>query len=560
MQQEYDVVILGGGLAGLTLSLQLKNAKPDLSILVLERRETEAATAAHKVGESTVELATHYMREVLDLKAYLEEFELPKQGLRFFFPTKTKEDITERVEFGPHNRLKVPSHQLDRGTLENHLAKLVQQLGCTLIMGGRVKSVEFNPEGHEVTYSKDGVDTVVKGRWVADATGRGSLLKRKMKFQKTMDHAVNAVWWRLRGEIDINDWSDDVKWKTYLEPKIRYLATVHFMDKGYWLWVIPLGSKNTSIGIVADPVVHPFETINTYEKSVEWMRVNEPLAYRMLKPRGEGDGLMDFRVLKHFAHDSGRIYSADRWGVTGEAGAFLDPLYSPGSDFIAMNNTWLSDLILRDLDGEDITLRASVYEQAHLSHLENWIPIYQNKYLLMGSAQIMIFNICWDWAIYWAVPCLLFTNKGFTNLKVTKELFAADDSLGRKFGKLNKIMQDMFRAWLQYENEIFTNRYIDAFDVECIRALQLEMEVQYRPKELVEKIKMNIELLERVAAEMFRLASHQAKGTSLTMNVDPYAISMEHANEEQHAKGLPYDAAIAEDINRIWLYKNKVMA
>ena len=68
MSLQYDVVILGGGLAGLTLSLQLKRAKPGISVLVLERRETEASTAAHKVGESTVELGTHYLREVLDLK------------------------------------------------------------------------------------------------------------------------------------------------------------------------------------------------------------------------------------------------------------------------------------------------------------------------------------------------------------------------------------------------------------------------------------------------------------------------------------------------------------
>ena len=135
MQQQYDVVILGGGLAGLTLSIQLKNAKPDISILVLERRESEAATAAHKVGESTVELGTHYLREVLKIKDYLEEHELPKHGLRFFFKSHTKEDIKSRVELSPRLRLPVPSHQLDRGTLENYLMRLTKEKGNDLVLG-----------------------------------------------------------------------------------------------------------------------------------------------------------------------------------------------------------------------------------------------------------------------------------------------------------------------------------------------------------------------------------------------------------------------------------------
>lgn len=96
MQKQFDVVILGGGLAALTLSIQLKRKKPDISILVLEKRETEAATAAHKVGESTVELGSHYLREVLDLKGYLEAHELPKHGLRFFLRT-TQKKISRRA-------------------------------------------------------------------------------------------------------------------------------------------------------------------------------------------------------------------------------------------------------------------------------------------------------------------------------------------------------------------------------------------------------------------------------------------------------------------------------
>lgn len=558
MQTQYDVIIPGGGLAGLTLAIQLKQAKPDISILILESRATEAATAAHKVGESTVELATHYMREVLGLKDYLEAHELPKHGLRFFFKTNNKGEISNRVELGPRFKLVVPSHQLDRGTLENYLAKRAQELGAKLILGARAKEVNLSSDGHELTYVKDEKETKVKCKWVADATGRGSFLKRKLQFQKPMEHHVNAVWWRLKGVVDIDEWSDNTAWKNHLEPHLRYLSTVHFMDKGYWVWVIPLGSKNTSIGIVADPAVHPFEEINKYDKALAWLEKNEPLCYKMLKPWGEGDGLMDFRVLKHFAHDTGQLYSPDRWGVTGEAGAFLDPLYSPGSDFIALNNSWLSDLILRDLSGEDISLRASIYEQAHLSHVQNWIPIYQNKYLLMGNTQIMVVKIFWDWGIYWAIPCMLFANKAFTDLKLLKELFSSPDSLGRKFGRLNKVMQDFFLAWQPYDTELFSNRYIDPYDVEFLRQFQKEIEVQHEPKKLVEQVAKNMEILEKMAAAVFRLVSAQVKGTPADMKVDPYSISLDaDADETKHANGIPPDPVIDKQVGIMWFYKKK---
>ena len=560
MQHDYDVVIPGGGLAGLALSIQLKRENPAIRILVLERRETEAATAAHKVGESTVELGSHYLREVLGLKDYLEAHELPKHGLRFFFPSTNKDNISGRVELGPRERLPQPSHQLDRGTLENHMAYKTRELGTTLLLGATVKNINLDADGHEVAYMKDGTLHKVSCKWVADATGRGSFLKRKLGFQKPMEHHVNAVWWRLKGVIDVDDWSDNMEWRSYLKPGLRLLSTVHFMDTGYWLWVIPLGSKNTSIGIVADPAVHPFESFNKYDKALEWMKVNEPRAYQMLS--AESENLMDFKILKHYAHHTGRVYSAvERWGVTGEAGAFLDPLYSPGTDFIAMNNSWLADLILKDLAGTDIGNLAEIYEKSHLSWVDNWIPVYQNKYLLMGNAQIMVMKIFWDWATYWSIPTLIFTNKGFTNLKVLKELFSSAQGLGRKFGMLNKQMQDLFLEWLPYEQEIFENRYIDPYDLGYMREFQLGIDKSYSPGDLILKVESNLKILEQVASAMFRLISSKVNGTPADMKVDPYHISLKNLPEKIESEDSDrIDPAISKDVGLMWFHAKKEMA
>src|SRR5689334_18909104 len=92
----YDVAILGGGLAGLSLALQLKQARPATSIFLAERREGLAPEAAFKVGESTVEISAYYFAEVLGLKEHMESDHLHKFGLRWWFPAGDNSDIAER--------------------------------------------------------------------------------------------------------------------------------------------------------------------------------------------------------------------------------------------------------------------------------------------------------------------------------------------------------------------------------------------------------------------------------------------------------------------------------
>ena len=50
-------------------------------------------------------------------------------------------------------------------------------------------------------------------------------------------------------------------------------------------------------------------------------------------------------AIKKLSRGSRQVYSTNRWGLVGEAAAFLDPFYSPGSDFIAIGNMMVGKLI-----------------------------------------------------------------------------------------------------------------------------------------------------------------------------------------------------------------------
>jgi flavin-dependent dehydrogenase len=557
MQYDYDVIILGGGMAGLTLAMQIKQREPKIKIALLERRKNEAPSAAHKVGESTVELGTYYLREVLKLKDYLEENHLHKHGLRFYFSPHVRETIEKRAEYGARNELFVPSHQIDRGTFENDMIDMITQLGVEVMMDTTIKDIDLSDEGHTIKCLQSGEEKQLTAKWVVDATGRANFLKRKEGLKKDIDHNINSVWFRVEGEIDVASWSEDEAWKKYINPGLRRLGTVHFMGKGYWVWFIPLSSGNTSVGIVADPCFHDFTSYNTIDKAYDWLEKNEPLcAVHLTEKR---DKILDFKILKNYSYNSQLFYSTDNWGVVGEAGAFLDPFYSPGTDFISMGNSWMTDLIVRKYKGEDVYTRTIVYDKVHARLFDNWLPIYQYKYELFDNAQVMSVKITWDFAVYWAIPSLLFTNGGFINMNILKALFTVENSFGERFGKLNKQVQDFYLDWGRVENKQISDVYVDPMDVPFMKDFQKGLEVIHESDEhLINKLEDNLLILEKMAAELFRVTSARLKGTPTDLRVDSYQMSLSSSNVELIEQGnmesaIPPDLNMAMAISALWL-------
>ncbi|MBX3010155.1 MAG: tryptophan 7-halogenase [Caldilineaceae bacterium] len=509
---QYDVIILGGGLAGGTLAQQLKRADPTLKLLVIEKRQHPVPEAAHKVGESSVEMGSHYLRNIVGAKEHLETVQLPKSGLRFFFPQDDNRDITQRVELGCTSVLPVSTHQIDRGRFENMLHDVNERSGIDVWDKASVKSVDFGPARHSVTVERGETETTVTGRWVVDAAGRGNILKRKLGLKKESSHNVNAVWFRFDRILNVADWSDDPAWQAAVPPDARRFSTTHLMGRGYWVWLIPLYPNSTSVGIVADAQLHPHAEMNRFEKAVKWLETYEPQCAEAVK--ATADRLQDFCVLRHYAHDCQQVFSADRWCLTGEAGVFVDPFYSPGSDFIGLSNTIVTTLILKERRGESIAQDAELYNRFYLDTFHSYIGTYENQYPLMGNAQVMTCKVIWDFSIYWGVNALIFFHNKSQDLGFWTDL---RQHLTR-YDKLNVRMQEFFRAWDRLQQEPngstttvpgltdWSPTFVNYMKIPYLHELHTELVAGLNEADLKARVIENIGLLEVIADEMYQQA------------------------------------------------------
>ena len=553
----YDVAILGGGLAGLTLGLQLKQRRPETSVFIAEKRVGPAPEAAFKVGESTVEVSAHYFGEILGLHDHLENDQLHKFGLRWWFPADGNRDLGQRIERGINRPLDHPSYQLDRGRFENFLGEKNLEAGVDLFGGARVQDVElagdrhqitgtdlfggrfedYDPssERHQITFTLDGETLTTQARWVVDASGRSFTLKKRLGLLEDNGHNVNSAWFRLAGGLDIEDWADPGDEEFFgrmPERGMRRFSTNHLCGEGYWVWLIPLSSGPISIGIVADPRFHPFEEMNTLEGALEWIREHEPQLGESLD--GRSDQIEDFLKVENFSYGCKQYFSGkDRWCLVGEAGAFLDPFYSPGSDFIAMSNTFTTDLVTRSLDGEDVTARAEAYNDLYGSTYSVYLSQYEGQYEFWGNPLVMTVKICGNNILYWGTVGLLFFHDKLTD---TEFMAAVRPDLERIWA-ITRRLEAMYREWNAVDSREWRRAIVPTAAFPGMFQRHVDMAGGFDDETLKEKLASTADLMEAMAVIVFHRAAQalpDAPGEDEKIN--PYAVSLDPGRWE--ADGL----------------------
>mgnify|MGYP001282823225 CR=1 FL=1 len=494
---QYDVTILGAGLAGLTLALQLKKKRPGIRIVMVEMRGFPMPEAAHKVGESTVELGARYLSHTLGLESYLQKNHVEKGGLRFYFSTGDENDLAEKVEVGNSLWPDYLSYQLDRGVLENDLYEMCLDLGIDVLTDTKPIDVRLDKIKETDVVGRDGLQQTLRSKWLVDATGRKSLLKKQLGLQESVKHDNHACWFRIDRKIDLDELTQDAGWQKMAAPGLRHSSTNHIMGEGYWVWVIPLSNGRTSIGIVADNNLVKPPKINRLNRSLAWLQENEPVIYEAVG--GADTTTLDFRYYNDYSAMSKQLFNARGWAITGEAGAFIDPFYSPGTDMISISNTYITEMINSSLEGTLKGAHAKHYENSFKRLVESMWVTYRDQYPLFGRPDIMVPKIVWDYTVYWSSVARLFSSDTFAE---PRRLPAVDQAL-LEITKMNKRMQDHFRQMNTQAAEPFSRRFFDIPNERVtpkLLALQESLREQISACELPGKLLENIAYLRELEA------------------------------------------------------------
>ena len=395
LQDRYDVIILGGAFSGASAAILLRREHPDLRVLILEK----APQFDEKVGEATTEMSAMFLTRRLAMWRHLENEHLPKEGLRYWFSNEKVTGHANASETGGFIRSTVPAFQLRRDALDEHLLATAVAEGAELWRPARATDVVVGDFEQKLTVVAGDETRHLTCRWLLDASGRTNFLGRKLDLiERNDEHPTAAVWCRWKNVRHI----DDLAVRLGISPgnvSSRRLGTNHYTGYGYWIWVIPLGNGETSIGVVFDKrLVGLHHSKDRAADFIAFLKAIPALAELI---DGAEPRLEDLRFYSHLAYAT-KQYMGRGWALLGDAAAFLDPYYSPGLDHASFTAEATVEVIGKDAMGEDVTARIAEHNEVFLrSYWRFFRSVYKDKYYYMGEGDLLSAAMLIDTAQYY---------------------------------------------------------------------------------------------------------------------------------------------------------------
>jgi flavin-dependent dehydrogenase len=344
MSTNPDVVVIGGGPAGSTVSTLM--AQQGLEVQLFER---ERFPRFH-IGESLIP-ETYWGLERLGMLDKMRDSPFVKKHSVQFVNASGK--LSAPFYFWdnkPHEcsqTWQVVRSEFDQMMLENAREHGVQahegvQVTDVLFEGQRAIGIRIR--------AADGSIQEVPAKVVVDASGQSGLLQQKFKL-RVWDPTLNkgAIWTYWEGAY--RDSGRD-------EGATMIIQTA---NRQGWFWYIPLHDDRVSVGVVA-----PFDYLfkerisheRTYEEEVErCAAVKERISC--------GRRITGYFATRDYSYRASQV-AGDGWVLVGDAFAFLDPLYSSGVLLALRSGEMAADAIVEGLRSGDVSA----------AQLGKWGPVF----------------------------------------------------------------------------------------------------------------------------------------------------------------------------------------
>jgi len=397
--RRFDVIIVGGALAGAATAMVLLREQPKLRVLIVEK----SAAFTRRVGEATVEVSGYFLSRVLGLTQHLNEAHLVKQGMRFWFFNEETKALDQCSEIGGRYLARVPAYQVDRAVLDEEVLRRACALGAQLWRPASVGRIQLTPgELQTVEVRRPEQNERVQARWVVDASGIAALLARQEGWWRpNRAHPTTAVWARWTG---VKDWDGLELAEAFPDwtmacHGIRATATNHFTGDGWWAWCIPLKGGDVSIGVVFDQRRVRWPEGGPLGERLKNFLMQHPVAREILA--GANWRERDVHWRKNLPYCS-TTFAGDGFVLVGDASAFLDPLYSPGMDWISFTVSSAAKLILLQQRGEDIAPRVTKHNREFALSYHRWFAaLYRDKYEYLGEYDLLRLAFLLDVGLYY---------------------------------------------------------------------------------------------------------------------------------------------------------------